>query len=69
MLNITPLLETKLKSFLARTAVRDASDIMYLVEIYTLQQTTRQTQVDYILENAELEGEVRKKMAQTVLKD
>lgn len=70
MLNITPLLQTKLKSFLARTAVRDASDIMYLVEIHTAAidaSKLDQTQVDYFLENAELEGEARK-MAQTVLK-
>lgn len=70
MLNITPLLQTKLESFASRTAVRDTSDIMYLVEIHTAAidaSRLDQTLVDYFLENAQLEAKARK-MAQTVLK-
>ena len=62
MLNITPLLQTKLMSFAACTASRDASDIMYLVEIHTTAidaSKLDQTQVDYFLENAELEPKTR----------
>ena len=69
MLNITPLLQTKLKSFTTRTAARDASDIMYLVEIHTTAIDAfklDQTQVNYFLENAELDGKA-KKMAERVL--
>ena len=62
MLDITPLLQTKLMSFAASTASRDASDIMYLVEIHTSAidaSKLDQTQVDYFLENAELEAKAR----------
>lgn len=70
MLNITSLLQTKLVSFAARTASRDASDIMYLVEIHTAAidaSKLDQTQVDYFLENAELEAKARE-MVRRVLK-
>ena len=70
MLNITPLLQTKLTSFAARTASRDASDIMYLVEIHTAAidaSKLDQTQVDYFLENAELEAKARQ-MVQRAMK-
>jgi len=70
MLNITPLLQTKLESFVSSTAVCDASDIMYLVEIHATAidpSKLDQTQVDYFLENAELKAKA-KKTAQTVLK-
>jgi hypothetical protein len=62
MLNVTPLLQTKLKSFAARTAARDASDIMYLVEMHTSEidaSKLDQSQVDYFLENAELEAKAK----------
>jgi len=62
MLNITPLLQTKLMNFAARTASGDASDIMYLVEIHTTAidaSQLDQAQVDYFLENAELETKAR----------
>jgi len=62
MLNITSLLQTKLMDFAARTASRDASDIMYLVEIHATEidaSKLDQTQVDYFLENAELEDKAR----------
>ena len=62
MLNITPLLQTKLMSFAARTLSRDASDIMYLVEKHTTAidaSQLDQAQVDYLLENAELEAKGR----------
>jgi len=69
MLDITPLLETKLKSYAARTVSRDASDIMYLVEVHTAAidvSKLDQTQVDYFLANAELD-EAQKRKAVTVL--
>jgi hypothetical protein len=60
MLDITSLLQTKLMSFAAaRTASRDSSDIMYLVEKYSAAidaSMLDQTQIDYFLENAELEA-------------
>ena len=63
MLNITPLLQTKLMSFSASTtASRDVLDIMYLVEIHATEidaSKLDQTQVDYFLENAELEVKAR----------
>ena len=49
-------------SFAASTASRDASDIMYLVEIHTTAidaSKLDQTQVDYFLENADLEPKAR----------
>lgn len=70
MLNVTPLLQTKLKSFAVRTATRDASDIMYLVEVHTAAidaSNLDQTLVKYFLENAELKAEV-KATAEKVLK-
>jgi hypothetical protein len=62
MLNITSLLQTKLMNYAASTASRDVSDIMYLVEIHTMEidaSKLDQTQVDYFLENAELETKAR----------
>ena len=63
MLNITPLLQTKLMNFAASTtASRDVLDIMYLVEIHATEidaSKLDQTQVDYFLENAELEVKAR----------
>ena len=70
MLNTTPLLQTKLKSFADRAAARDASDIMYLVEMHASAIDASQLdqgQVDYFLENAELEPDA-KAAAENVLK-
>ena len=72
MLNITSLLQTKLMSFkfAARTASRDALDILYLVESHTTAidaSKLDQTQVDYFLENAELKAKAREAV-QRVLK-
>jgi len=70
MLNITPLLQTKLMTFAARTASRDASDITYLVEIHSTAidaSKLDQAQVDYFLENAELDAKKRE-VARRVLK-
>jgi hypothetical protein len=56
MLNITPLLQTKLESFASRTAVRDTSDIMYLMEIHTATidaSQLDQTLVDYFSQGKE----------------
>lgn len=72
MLDINSLLQTKLMSFaVARTASRDASDIMYLVEKYTTAidpSKLDQTQVDYFLENAEWEAERKEAAVRRVLK-
>ena len=62
MLNITPLLQTKLMSFAASIASHDALDIMYLVETHATEidpSKLDQTQVDYFLENADLEAKAR----------
>jgi len=65
MLNITPLLQTKLMCFAANSGTagsRDASDIMYLVEKHATAidaSELDQTQVDYFLENEELEAKER----------
>lgn len=70
MLDITPLLETKLKSYAARAVSRDASDIMYLVEVHTAAievSKLNKTQVDYFLANAELNDEQRRKAVRVLL--
>jgi hypothetical protein len=65
MLNITPLLQTKLMSFATSSGTagsRDASDIMYLVEKHARAidaSELDQTQVDHFLENEELEAKER----------
>jgi len=65
MLNVTPLLQTKLKSFTAGTAARDASDIIYLVEMHTGAidaSKLDQTQVNFFLASAELEAEAERRV-------
>lgn len=58
MLNITPILQTKLMSFVTSTTSRDASDIMCLVEMHTSEvDASKLDQTHYFLEIAELDAE------------
>jgi len=58
MLDITPLLQSKLKSFTTREEKRDANDILYLVKTFSTSikpKELKKEYIDFFLENAQVE--------------
>jgi len=65
MLQITPLIATKLQGFHARQAARDADDIAYLVVKFHNQvqkEDLDKEQFDSFLEHAELKSSVKEQI-------
>lgn len=65
MLQITPLIATKLQSFHARQAARDADDIAFLVVKFhkeVQKNKLDKEQIEFFLENAEQESSVKEQI-------
>jgi len=69
MLDITPLLQSKLKSFSTREENRDANDVLFLVKTYSKSikpKELKKEYIDFFLENAQV-GKEALEMVKKVL--